>query len=661
MERHHEKLAEQNRMLLDQQMLPGWILTALGGLFVAGVVLVLLTLWSIFSPASPFGSFGWSLATFGLVFTGVAIVAKIFLERSNARQLEACQQQLRMLRSQRQHLKEEREILDRQLPRGGDLEARLQAAERELAGLEELAPLDAQRQAVRQESDAAASRVKEAETDLVAARRRWQEAVVAAGFPKGASPKQVRQLAAHAGEISDLHERLQRRREELRQRTRELEGLAARIAQLVTDLNARAPGKSPVEQIHALVERLREEQSRWNHRRELALQARQMRPKRLRARLGIVRLRRLRRMILDRAGVADEVEFRRRAADHARALELRGERETVQREIDATIAGFCPEDEIRRQIEEAHGPSLEARREQLQKRIESCTAQLRQRYESRGQLAEQLKGLAENRAPAVKRLELATVEKRLEESVRRWQVLALTHQVLETVRKSYEQTRQPETLQEASTCLNRLTQGRYRRVWTPLDEDVLVLDDEEGKPVSVEILSRGTREQLFLCLRLALADSYARRGKALPLVLDDVLVNFDTQRAKAAAAVLREFAAAGHQLLVFTCHEHIARLFQSLRVEVHQLPEHGSSPASVTATRKPASRPTRRKPPEEPSAEVVEPRDEPKPVEITPDEAVPPGPPVVEAPAPEPMPELPPWEEDDSEPLDLVTAAEEGA
>ncbi len=65
-----------------------------------------------------------------------------------------------------------------------------------------------------------------------------------------------------------------------------------------------------------------------------------------------------------------------------------------------------------------------------------------------------------------------------------------------------------------------------------------------------------------MSLRLALASSYARRGAPLPLVLDDVLVNFDADRAKAAAAVLRDFAAAGHQLLVFTCHEHILEAVQ---------------------------------------------------------------------------------------------------
>ena len=78
-------------------------------------------------------------------------------------------------------------------------------------------------------------------------------------------------------------------------------------------------------------------------------------------------------------------------------------------------------------------------------------------------------------------------------------------------------------------------------------------------------LSRGTREQLFLSLRLALVSLFARRGIKLPMILDDVLVNFDMQRAAATVDVLAEFGQQGHQLLVFTCHEHIARLFKAAR------------------------------------------------------------------------------------------------
>jgi hypothetical protein len=99
--------------------------------------------------------------------------------------------------------------------------------------------------------------------------------------------------------------------------------------------------------------------------------------------------------------------------------------------------------------------------------------------------------------------------------------------------------------------------------------------------MAVEVLSRGAREQLFLSLRLALAAHFARRGAALPLILDDVLVNFDMDRARAAAQVLRDFAGLGHQMLVFTCHDHIAKLFRGLKTPVCELPsnaEHNPPP-----------------------------------------------------------------------------------
>ena len=151
--------------------------------------------------------------------------------------------------------------------------------------------------------------------------------------------------------------------------------------------------------------------------------------------------------------------------------------------------------------------------------------------------------------------------------------------MLEAVRQYYEREHQPAALREASGYLQRLTAGRYTRVWTPLGEHALRVDDAGGRSLRVEVLSRGTREQLFLALRLALISSYARRGVRLPLVLDDVLVNFDAGRAKAAALVLRDFARAGHQLLIFTCHEHISKLFKQVKAEVRQLPDNGQAQA----------------------------------------------------------------------------------
>jgi uncharacterized protein YhaN len=152
--------------------------------------------------------------------------------------------------------------------------------------------------------------------------------------------------------------------------------------------------------------------------------------------------------------------------------------------------------------------------------------------------------------------------------------------MLDEIRSIYERDRQPRTLSEASELLKQLTEGKYHRIWTPLGEETLLVDDKDGNTFDVSWISRGAREQLFIALRLALASEFARHGSVLPLILDDVLVNFDTKRAAAAIQVLRDVASAGagRQIFLFTCHEHICRMFQKLNIPVRALPN--SEPAA---------------------------------------------------------------------------------
>jgi hypothetical protein len=129
-------------------------------------------------------------------------------------------------------------------------------------------------------------------------------------------------------------------------------------------------------------------------------------------------------------------------------------------------------------------------------------------------------------------------------------------------------------LKEASGYLERLTEGHYTRIWTKLVGEELLVDNEDDETITVDKLSRGTREAVYLSLRLALVTVYARRGAVLPMVLDDILVNFDAQRMKSAAKLLVEFSRNGYQILMFTCHEHMSQLFHSLDAEVLILPQH---------------------------------------------------------------------------------------
>ena len=138
----------------------------------------------------------------------------------------------------------------------------------------------------------------------------------------------------------------------------------------------------------------------------------------------------------------------------------------------------------------------------------------------------------------------------------------------------------PAVLEEASSAFARVTAGAYQRILQEQDRESLVVLDRNAQHKRPEELSRGTAEQLYLCLRLGLASEFARRSVSLPLIMDDVLVNFDPERARAVAQELARFSIR-HQVLIFTCHPETAQLFTEVAPEtrVVLMQRYGASPA----------------------------------------------------------------------------------
>ena len=88
----------------------------------------------------------------------------------------------------------------------------------------------------------------------------------------------------------------------------------------------------------------------------------------------------------------------------------------------------------------------------------------------------------------------------------------------------------------------------------------------QGEPIAPENLSRGAREQAYLALRLAYIKNHALHAAPLPVIMDEVLVNFDPQRAERTARAFVELTGGSqgkaHQLLYFTCQPHMAELLR---------------------------------------------------------------------------------------------------
>ena len=142
---------------------------------------------------------------------------------------------------------------------------------------------------------------------------------------------------------------------------------------------------------------------------------------------------------------------------------------------------------------------------------------------------------------------------------------------LTSIAKSEFDKTQPDLI-NAQKYLAILTDNKYSKINLELQE----LENENGTKIKKwEHLSRGTKEQLYLALRLGYASNYSKdkttlepNGRAdLPLIIDDAFVNFDAKRTKNALKCLLEFSKT-NQVLFFTCHtEMISKMIKEIESE----------------------------------------------------------------------------------------------
>jgi uncharacterized protein YhaN len=287
-----------------------------------------------------------------------------------------------------------------------------------------------------------------------------------------------------------------------------------------------------------------------------------------------------------------------RASD-LQELAVAEERSDKARELDRKLAEL--EDRLR---EASDGDDLETLAAQLEG---ESMERLRAR---RAETQEELERVQDEHAAAVRQLasieaglanlqsdEAATcaveVEQHLDaidELTRRYVRTRLAADMLALVIRRYRDENQAPMVGHASALFCRLTLGRYPRLdvsYDDQDEPTLVCVDADNRIVAVEALSDGTRDQLYLALRLASIARFAERSEPLPLVLDDVLVQFDDARASAGLTVLGE-AAEITQVVFFTHHARLVELAQKAlppdRLVVHQLDQSSTRSPTLGST-----------------------------------------------------------------------------
>ncbi|MGM9608005.1 MAG: ATP-binding protein [Oscillospiraceae bacterium] len=154
--------------------------------------------------------------------------------------------------------------------------------------------------------------------------------------------------------------------------------------------------------------------------------------------------------------------------------------------------------------------------------------------------------------PAALQARLGELEDQLSRRREEYSALAAAMDGLTEANALLQARMSPALNARAGELLSRLTGGKYDQVSLTREFEALASQRGDVTPRRLLTLSKGTADQLYLAVRLAVCDLVLPGDDAAPLVLDDALVNFDDERLGLALELLRDLAQK-RQILLFTC------------------------------------------------------------------------------------------------------------
>lgn len=131
--------------------------------------------------------------------------------------------------------------------------------------------------------------------------------------------------------------------------------------------------------------------------------------------------------------------------------------------------------------------------------------------------------------------------------------------------EKFRETKQGPMLARASEVFMGLTQAAFSKLVVDYESEPLKLSGQRatGEMVEIEGMSEGTRDQLYLALRLAALELHLEQTVALPFIADDLFINYDDGRAKSGLQALAKLSEST-QVIFLSHHEHLVPVAQSV-------------------------------------------------------------------------------------------------
>ena len=263
--------------------------------------------------------------------------------------------------------------------------------------------------------------------------------------------------------------------------------------------------------------------------------------------------------LLDAAGVSDMESLE---AAEQRSQKWRRLTERLDELQERLLAEGTPLDELLAQAKGIDPDRLPADIARLDESSAALGKDCARQRETVWQLSREMEAMDGGGQAADAAMEAQTALADIKGHVETYARLKLSALLLGREIERYRERNQGPVIQRAGEFFHKMTLGGFSGLSTGFaegDKVVLLCVRDDGGKVPMEGLSEGTRDQLYLALRLASLEQQAKRGEPMPLIVDDILINFDDRRAGATLALLGELSELT-QVLFFTHHRQLLAL-----------------------------------------------------------------------------------------------------
>ena len=166
----------------------------------------------------------------------------------------------------------------------------------------------------------------------------------------------------------------------------------------------------------------------------------------------------------------------------------------------------------------------------------------------------------ENRVSLEEDLDRLYEEKEELESIN--EIYNLVKQNLEEAYEEMKSNITPDFILEIQNIISNATNGKYKKCL--VDEDGIKIENESGSYISIDRLSIGTIDMIYLALRLSAAKSIS--DEKIPIILDEAFAYYDKNRMK---NILRYLNNNNNQVIIFTCTNREIKVLEEEKIEAN--------------------------------------------------------------------------------------------